>query len=109
MSKRVPTDFDDLFMEDIKQYYDLFTEYTRLVPEDYTRAYNLCIRALALADRWNDLSVSSGKLAKAKGESKTDLSKYIYGKYRQMQHIHEHCRMIWKVGEDEMKITKFRQ
>ncbi len=102
---RRPVEFDEYFKEDIEQYYNLFQAYLNLKPENYSGAYNIAQYALALADRWNDICVDAGKIATMRHCSKTDLYKYCYAKYRQMQLIYEHARSTWKTGEDANRYT----
>ena len=93
------TDFDSLFPEDLSQYYDMANVYLNLGTEDYATAFEVSKKAWVLADRWANISANAGKLAGMKKVNKTDLKDYCYRKYRQMQYIHEHCRMIWNKGE----------
>ena len=48
-------------------------------------------------------SDNAGKLASIKEVNKTDLSKWAYQRYRQLQLMHEHARSIWRIGEDFAK------
>ncbi|AKN32404.1 hypothetical protein Ccar_16670 [Clostridium carboxidivorans P7] len=102
---RKKVDLDECFPEDIDQYYDLATQYINLTTEDCSHAFKLSQKAWVLADRWAAIAANAGKLAmnKDKKINKTDLKDYCYRKYRQMQYIHEHCRMIWNKGEDAQK------
>ncbi|MCT4593155.1 MAG: hypothetical protein N4A57_02625 [Anaeromicrobium sp.] len=102
--KRQSIELDNLFPQDIKQYYEVAHEYLELQPENFRGAFKLSQMAWALADRWNDILANISKLDITKGTTKSELQKYCYGKYRQMKLIHEHCRSIWRLGED---INKF--
>ncbi|WP_246637651.1 hypothetical protein [Crassaminicella profunda] len=103
---RKTIELDDLFPEDIEKYCEIARNYMELTTENFAGAFEIAQKAWALADRWNDLQASASKLAAMKGVTKTELQKYCYGKYRQMQLIHEHCRSLWRVGEEINKYNK---
>ena len=78
-------------------------KYLNLTSEDYKTAYEITVKSWALAQRWSDISANAGKLASIKEVNKTDLSKWAYQRYRQLQLMHEHARSIWRIGEDFAK------
>jgi hypothetical protein len=105
--KRYDVDFDKLFADDISLYYDIATKYLNLGTEDFTTAFETCKEAWVLADRWANIAANAGKMATMEGTSKTDLKDYCHRKYRQMQYIHEHCRMMYRIGENEIKQQRY--
>lgn len=100
---RKEVDFDKCFPEDMDQYYEIATSYLNLTTESFAQAFDISKKAWVLADRWANIAANAGKLATAHGENKTDLKDYCYRKYRQMQYIHEHCRILWRSGEEAVK------
>ena len=105
--KRYDVDFDKLFADDISLYYDIATKYLNIGTEDFTTAFETCKEAWVLADRWANIAANAGKMAVMEGTSKTDLKDYCHRKYRQMQYVHEHCRMMYRIGENEIKQQKY--
>lgn len=95
--------FEELFPEDAEEYYKLATEFINLDPINYGQAFEVSQKAWAIAERMNELMVNSSKIASLRDIAKTDLQKYFYGKYRQMQLAHEFARIVWNKGESEMK------
>jgi hypothetical protein len=102
---RKEVDFDKCFPEDVDQYYDIATSYLNITTEDFVTAFDISKKAWVLADRWNSIKANASKLATMHGCSKTDLKEYCHGKHRQMQYIHEHCRILWRSGEESVKRT----
>lgn len=100
--KRHDVDFDKCFPEDMDDYYDIATTYLNIGTEDFVTAFDISKKAWVLADRWANIAANAGKLATMNVVNKTDLKDYCYRKYRQMQYIHEHCRMIYRIGENEV-------
>ena len=93
------TQFDSCFPDDINQYYELANEFANLTTEDYAKAFEISKKGWILADRWSSIASNASKLAALKKTSKTDLYKFCYEKYRQMQYVHEFCRVLWNKGE----------
>lgn len=100
---RKAVDFDECFPEDIEQYYDLANKFINLTSEDYSTAFEISKKAWTLADRWGAISANASKLATIKHCSKTDLYKYCYQKYRQLQYMHEFTRILWNKGEQSSR------
>ena len=100
---RKEVDIDKCFPDDIDQYYQIATDYLNLQTENPAGAFELSKKAWVLADRWSAIQANAGKLATMNGLSKTELKDYAYQKYRQMQLLHEHCRMVWRSGEDAIR------
>ena len=95
--------YEALYPEDSKQYREIAKEYLNLQTEDYSTAYEITQNAWALAQRWSDIQSNVSKTATEKGISKSELRDWAYQRYRQLQLMHEHSRMIWGIGEREMK------
>lgn len=102
---RVETELDTIFQEDLNQYYEVAEAYVNLAPEDIETAFELTKKAWVLADRWASLSVNASKLATMK-VNKTDIKDFCYRKHKMMQSIHEHCRVIYRLGEEDLKRKK---
>lgn len=100
---RRQVDFDTCFPEDMDQYYDIANNFLNLSSEDYGTAFEISKKAWVLADRWASIAANASKLAALKSVNKTDLKDYCYRKYRQMQYIHEFCRVLWNKGEQASK------
>jgi hypothetical protein len=98
--------YEAIFPEDSKQYRSLAARYLKLTTVDYTSAFDITQRAWALAQRWSDIQSNVAQIATERGISKTDLRDWAYQRYRQLQLMHEHARMIWKLGEDEMRYER---
>lgn len=101
--ERRKTQFDELFPEDINQYYDIATKFLNLNQEDFGHAFEISKKAWVLSDRWACIAANAGKLALNNKVSKTELKDYCYRKYRQMQYIHEFCRVLWNKGEQSSR------
>jgi hypothetical protein len=97
--ERKQVDFDACFQEDMDQYYDIANSFLNLSSEDHGTAFEISKKAWVLADRWASIAANASKLAALKAVNKTDLKDYCYRKYRQMQYIHEFCRVLWNKGE----------
>lgn len=93
------TQFDDCFLEDIEQYYELANQFANLKEDSFGLAFEISKKAWILADRWSSIAANASKLAALKKVSKTDLYQYCYQKYRQMQYVHEFSRVLWNKGE----------
>lgn len=100
---RKEVDIDKCFPEDVDQYYSIATDYLNLQTENPAGAFELSKKAWVLADRWSAIQANAGKLATMHGLSKTELKDRSYQIYRQCQLMHEHCRMIYRLGEDAMR------
>jgi len=96
---RRKVDFDAYFQEDIDQYYDIANEFLNLTTEDFVQAFEISKKAWVLSDRWACIAANAGKLASSNKVNKTELKDYCYRKYRQMQYVHEFCRVLWNKGE----------
>jgi len=92
--------FDYLFQQEVEQHDEIMLRYLKLTTENFATAFKLAQKSLSLSDRWNDIAADAKKVATAHGLNKTDIQKWAYGKYRNMHLAHEHCRSIWRSGED---------
>jgi hypothetical protein len=104
---RKPTSLDELFPQDIMDYYVTFQAYIDLNTENYTEADRLARKSLALADRWNELAADAEKIATDGGFKKTTIATYCLNKFSTMKKIHDHCRMIWNHGEDNVQRNNY--
>ena len=96
-------DLDKCFAKDSDQYYQLGLDYLSLTTDNIDGAYELTKRSWDLSSRWSNLQADSGKIAKMHGLTKTDLSTLCQQRYRQCHLIHEHCRMIWRLGTETLR------
>ncbi len=97
------TEFSKLFPEDMKLYYSIMERYLALKPENYSGAYELSQDALAMEDRFANLTADAGKLAlsnEVSKASKSDIKDFCYRKLKIMEYVHEQARMVWNKGEN---------
>ena len=97
--KTIKSDFQFILSEDCKQYDDIFERYMNIVPENGDEAFDLAKTSLVLAQRWSEIQASTGKIVAMANETsvqKTDFKAWAYQRYRNLQLIHEHCRIIWR-------------
>lgn len=98
--------YESIFPEDSQQYREISKRYLKLTTEDYRGAYEITQDSWALAQRWSDIASNVAKIAQESGVSKTDLKDWCYQRYRQLQLMHEHARMVWGIGEREARELK---
>ena len=94
------TGLESIFPEDVKLFNEVFGRYLDIVQEDGNEAFELAKLALALAERWSEIATNVRKVTTS-DYSKTDMKEWAYHKYRDMQFVHEHCRMIWKQANEQ--------
>lgn len=97
--KQIKSDFQFVLPEDCIQYDNIFKRYMNIVPEDGDEAFYLAKTSLVLAQRWSEIQASAGKIVAASNVNniqKTDFKAWAYQRYRNLQLIHEHCRIIWR-------------
>jgi hypothetical protein len=99
--------YETIFPEDCKQYRDIARRYMNLTTEDYISAFDVAQQSWVLAQRWSDIQSNAAQLAIEQNVRKTDLRDWAYQRYRQLQLMHEHARMIWKAGEDEARQERY--
>lgn len=87
--------------EDCRQYDELRDRYFALKSDDYAEAWEIEQLAWVLADRWNDIALQANQIALDAGYTKSDVSKWAYGRYRQMQEAQEHAQIVWSRGNKE--------
>ena len=98
----IKSDFQVILPDDCKQYNEVFKRYLDLNNENVDEAYKLMKESLALAQRWSEIQATSRKIHSA---SKADFSvtafkDWSYQRYRQMQLVHESCRIIWRQASE---------
>ena len=98
--------FEDLLKEDCKQYRELAKRYLQVSTEQVVELFEIKKKAWALAQRWSDIQSNATKYAVENSISKTDFSTWAYQRYRQLQLMHEDSRMMWRMGEEELKRTE---
>lgn len=89
--------------EDIKQYNETLETYSQLCPEDIELAYDLAVKCLILADRWNEIMLNSAKYCTLVETSRTLFEKWAYHKYRILMTAHEYSRVVWRQAKEEYK------
>lgn len=91
--------------EDINQYNEKIETYKQLCPEDIDLAYDLAVKCLILADRWNEIMLNSVKYCTLMDikPSRTLFEKWAYHKYRILMTAHEYSRVVWRQGKEEYK------
>lgn len=101
--KTIKSDFQIILPEDSKQFNDAAKKYMELNTEDGTAAFDLMKESWALAQRWSELQASTGKISNMDNVDimKTDFKTWCYQRYRQMQLIHESCRVIWRQANEQ--------
>lgn len=96
------TEFSKLFPEDMDLYYGIMERYVTLTSENFAEAYRLSQDALAMEDRFVNLTADAGKLAlsnKVSKVNKSDIKDFCYRKLKIMEYVHEQARMVWNKGE----------
>ena len=89
--------------DDIVQYNNILEAYNNLETEDIELAYDMAKESLLLADRWNEIMLSSSKYCVIIETSKTSFEKWAYHKYRVLMTMHEFCRVVWRQGKDDLR------
>ena len=89
--------------EDIKLYKEMMACYEGLQPTDLEEAYEYSKRFLVMADRWSEIAFNASKYCASLECSKTDFYNWAYQKYRNLQLLHEFCRVVWKQGNDRLR------
>ena len=99
----IKSDFQKILPEDCKQYNNVSQRYLELIPEDGNTAFDLMKDSWALAQRWSEIQATTGKIANMDNADiqKTDFKTWAYQRYRQMQLIHESCRVIWRQTNEQ--------
>jgi len=97
----IKSDFQLILPEDCGQYDEVFERYIDLATEDGDEAFYLAKTSLVLAQRWSEIQASTNKIVSmsdgdGKNVQKTDFKAWAYQRYRNLQLIHEHCRIIWR-------------
>lgn len=95
--------FEEILIEDCKQYRDLFRKYKNKNPEDIQTLYDLTSESLMLAQRWSDIASNASIYAKAYEISKCDFRDWAYQRYRNLQEMHTDCRVFYKDAKDDLK------
>ena len=84
--------------EDIRMYRELVEDFNNLDSSDYASAYELSQLALSLADRWNEIMMSSVKYSKEMEITKSDFTTWCYQKFKILTKIHDFTRMVYRQG-----------
>ena len=102
MNKDERSIYETIYPEDSRQYRELAKRYMDINVDKYAEAFEITKKAWALAQRWSDIQSNASVVAIEHGVKKTELSAWAYQRYRQLQNLHEHARMVWGVGEREL-------
>jgi hypothetical protein len=104
------SDFDKILPQDCKQFNDVAKRYMNLDSTNGSEAFYLMKQSWALAQRWSEIQATTSKIASMDNIDiqKTDFKTWAYQRYRQMQLIHESCRVIWR-QENEQALYFERQ
>lgn len=89
-----------------RQYTKLMLDYVGIEDNNPVFAFQLAKEALFLSDEFITVQSQASKLGSVKG-SKGEIRDFFYQRYRTLQLAHEHCRMIWRAGEDRAKADKY--
>ena len=98
----IKSDFQEILPEDCKQYNETFKRYMNLATENVDEAYILMKESLQVAQRWSEIQATTRKIRDAsdKDFNLTAFKDWAYQRYRQMQLVHESCRIIWRQGSE---------
>ena len=112
MNKDERSIYETIYPEDSRQYRELAKRYMKINVDKFAEAFEITKKSWALAQRWSDIQSNASVVAVENDVKKTDLSTWAYQRYRQLQNLHEHARMVWGIGEREAKeierLTKAR-
>ena len=89
--------------EDIMQYKEMLACYEEMQPTDLLEAYEYSKKFLVMADRWSEIAFNASKYCVEMECSKTDSYNWAYQKYRNLQLLHEFCRVVYRQGTDSLK------
>ena len=95
--------FEDILMEDCKQYRDLFRKYKNKNTEDIQTLYDLTSESLMLAQRWSDIASNASLYSKTYEISKCDFKDWAYQRYRILKEMHTDCRVFYKDAKEDLK------
>ena len=100
------TEFSKLFPQDMDLYYQVLDRFVDITPENFSGAYWLSKDALAMVDRFSNLSADASKLALSNTVSKTtktEIKDFCYRKLKVMEAVYETTRILWNKGEQRLK------
>lgn len=99
----VKSDFQQVLPEDTAIYNKCAKKYLSLNSEDGETAFDLMKESWSIAQRWSEIQASTSKIANMDNVDimKTDFKTWAYQRYRQMQLIHESCRVIWRQANEQ--------
>lgn len=100
--KRVETELDSIFQEDLNQFYDLQIRYVNLTTEDIEEAFNVAKISAILYSRWHSMAINAGKIALDSAMNKTEIRQFCEKNGSTLRLICDHARMIWSRGTDEL-------
>ena len=108
--KDFKSDFNKILPEDCKQFNIIAKRYLNLLSDESLEAFEIMKKSWSLSQRWSELQASARKIMDLSEEefSVTDFKNWCYQRYRQMQLIHESCRVIWR-SANEQEIWLSRQ
>jgi hypothetical protein len=95
-------EFSKLFPEDMDLYYQVLNRFMNITSENFAGAYLLSKDALAMVDRFSNLSADAAKLALSNTiskTSKTEIKDFCYRKLKVMEAVYETARILWNKGE----------
>lgn len=96
------TYYELIYSDDIIQYEELKVAYLETNDENLGGAFNLAQLALALSDRWSEIAYEVRKLEAQHGKDVAFRDR-AYERYRTLQEMHTHCRMMWGKAEERTK------
>lgn len=103
MKEMIKSDFSKILPEDCKQFNEVSARYINLEATNGTEAFDLMKTSWALAQRWSEIQATTSKIMTQDivNVQKTDFKTWAYQRYRQMQLIHESCRVIWRQENEQ--------
>ena len=88
-----------MLITDCNDYNEVFKRFLNLNQTDKTEAYKLMKLSLKMAQRFSELQASSNSFKEQYKDFKaTEFKAWCYERYRQMQLLHEACRVIWRAN-----------
>jgi hypothetical protein len=94
----VEHEYDKLFPEDMKLFYEIIERFTSLTDENFAGAFKLSKDAVIMADRFSNLSLEASKLVLSSKFSRSEIREYVTRKYDILTSISTLARMIWARG-----------
>ena len=96
--------YEEEYQEDVKNYADIITRYSKLNENDHVSAFKLMKDSLIVWDRFTFIRVETVKLL-SRGE-KVWLKKSLEDKINILDEIHRDVRATFLRAKDELKVNR---